>query len=216
MKSFAVIGLGLFGTQLAVDLFNEGNNVLAIDSAENNIERIADHVSKAVTLDAKNRESLAQLGINKYDCVIVCTSTDLATSVIITMNLRALNVPKIICKVQNDTDKEVLEALGASTCIIPEHVAALKLSKQLISNNVVDFTQLSEDYSIMEIIVPSVWTGKSIIDLNVRSQYGLNIIGIRHNDKLEVDFQPTYELQSNDELIIVGSNKNLSKIQKLR
>ena len=114
MKSFAIIGLGLFGSQLAMDLFNEGHNVLVIDNDENIIEKIADRVSKAVTVDAKNREALSQLGIQKYDCVIVCTSNDLATSVIITMNLKALQVQKIICKVRDETDKEVLETLGAS------------------------------------------------------------------------------------------------------
>ena len=133
MKSFAIIGLGLFGSQLAMDLFNEGHNVLVIDNDENIIEKIADRVSKAVTVDAKNREALSQLGIQKYDCVIVCTSNDLATSVIITMNLKALKVQKIICKVRDETDKEVLETLGASMCIVPEHVAAMKLSSILHS-----------------------------------------------------------------------------------
>ena len=112
MKSFAIIGLGLFGTQLAMDLYNEGHNVLAIDMDEEVTESVADHVSKAGCLDAKKREPLMQLGLNRYDSVIVCTSQDLATSVIITMNLRALQVPKIICKVRNDTDREVLETLG--------------------------------------------------------------------------------------------------------
>ena len=216
MKSFAIIGLGLFGSQLAMDLFNEGHNVLVIDNDENIIAKIADRVSKAVTVDAKNREALSQLGIQKYDCVIVCTSNDLATSVIITMNLKALKVQKIICKVRDETDKEVLETLGASMCIVPEHVAAMKLSKKLTADNVVDFTQLSEGHSIMEIEVPPSWTGKTILELNVRSQYGLNIIAIRRNESLCVELTPSFTLEEGDILILIGSNKNLSKLQKLK
>ena len=216
MKSFAIIGLGLFGSQLAMDLFNEGHNVLVIDNDENIIEKIADRVSKAVTVDAKNREALSQLGFQKYDCVIVCTSNDLATSVIITMNLKALQVQKIICKVRDETDKEVLETLGASMCIVPEHVAAMKLSKKLTADNVVDFTQLSEGHSIMEIEVPPSWTEKTILELNVRSQYGLNIIAIRRNESLCVELTPSFTLEEGDILILIGSNKNLSKLQKLK
>ncbi|MCR5654394.1 MAG: TrkA family potassium uptake protein [Lachnospiraceae bacterium] len=216
MKSFAIIGLGLFGTQLAKDLYKEGHNVLVIDNEEEHIESIADQVSKAVCFDAKNRASLAGIGINKYDCVIVCTSKDLATSVIITMNLRALETPEIICKVQNETDEEVLKALGASMCIIPEHVAASKLSRKLISDNVIDFTQLSEHHGIMEIAVPGAWIGKSILALNVRPNYGLNIIAIRRNNTLQSDFDPSLPLRENDVLIVIGNNKNLSKMQKMK
>ncbi len=216
MKSFAIIGLGLFGTQLAKELYDEGHNVLVIDNDEDSVEKIADRVTKAVTMDAKNRDSLAQLKINKYDCVIVCTANDLATLVIVTMNLKALEVPKIICKVQNETDQEVLEALGAAQCIIPEHVAAANLSKKLTSRHVLDFMQLSEEHGIMEIAIPESWCNKSIIDLKIRSAYGLNIIGIKHNDHLTVDFEPTYVLQSSDELVVIGNNNNLAKLEKLR
>lgn len=112
MKSFAIIGLGLFGTQLARDLYDAGHSVLAIDSDSERVENIADYVTQAVSLDAKNRELLLQVGIQKYDCVVMSITSDLATSVLITMNLKALGVPQIICKVQNETDQEILETLG--------------------------------------------------------------------------------------------------------
>ncbi|MCR5626093.1 MAG: TrkA family potassium uptake protein [Lachnospiraceae bacterium] len=216
MKSFAIIGLGLFGEQLAKDLFKEGHNVLAIDKDEEIVERIADSVSKAVVFDAKNRNALAHIGIDKYDCAVLCTSSDLAASVIITMNLKALNVPKIVCKVQNETDQEVLEALGASSCMVPEHIAAINFSKRLSTNNVLDFTQLSDEYGIMEIKAPESWINKSILELNIRSQYKLNIMAIRHEGKLIVDFPPTFVFSDSDELIMIGNNNNLTKVQKLK
>jgi len=215
MKSFAIIGLGLFGTQLAKDLYNAGHNVLAIDSNEAIIEQIADHVSRAVTMDAKNRSGLAQLGISKYDCAVVGVSGDLATSVLVTMNLKALNVPQIVCKVQNSTDEEVLTTLGATACIVPEHIAANKMAKRLTSNHIIDFTQLSDDHSIMEMTTPASWIGKSIADLNIRACHGINVIGIRSDGRIRVDFAPTEPLKETDELIVIGRNKNLDKIQKI-
>lgn len=216
MKSFAIIGLGLFGTQLAKELYNYGNNVLVIDSNEKIIEQIADDVSRAVCLDAKDRIALSNLGINKYDSVIVALSGDLATSVLITMNLKALNVRQIICKVQNDTDKEVLETLGASSCIIPEHIAATKLSKKLLGNHILDFTQLSDDHSIVEMAVPTSWINKNLIELNVRRSYSVNIIGIKTQEKIKVDFDPADALQASDILLIIGNNSNLDKLQKIK
>ncbi len=216
MKSFAIIGLGLFGTQLAKELYEAGNNVLIIDQNEKLVEQVADEVTRAVCLDAKDRTALSQLGINKYDCVIVAVSGDLATSVLVTMNLKALNVPEIICKVQSDTDREVLEALGATSCIIPEHIGATKLSKKITGRNVIDFTQLSENHSIIEMLTPEGWVGHSIIDLNIRSKYHVNVIGIRNNGTLRVDFNPAENLVAEDELIIIGRNEHLDKLQRIK
>lgn len=215
MKSYAIIGLGLFGTKLAKDLFDAGYNVLTIDINEKSTEMIADHVTRAVTMDAKNRDALAQLGINKYDCVIVAMSGDLATSVLVTMNLKALNVPKIICKVQNEQDEEVLITLGANFCIIPEHIGASNLAHQLTSKNVLDFTQLSPHHSIMEISVPDEWFGHSIKEINVRVKYGINIIALRRNKQLRVEIDPDSPLMPSDMLFVIGSNKNLNRLQKI-
>lgn len=216
MKSFAIIGLGLFGTHLAKTLYNDGYNVLVIDQNEKIIEQIADEVTRAVIVDAKDRKALLQLGINKYDCVIVAISGDLATSVLITMNLKALNVPKIICKVQNDTDKEVLETLGASSCIIPEHIGATKMAKTLEDKNVLDYIQLSNDHSIIEFSTPAIWIGHSIIELSIRSKYSVNIICIKNNGIIHVDFNPADPLTEADELVIIGKNADLDRLQKIK
>lgn len=216
MKSFAIIGLGLFGSHLAKTLYNDGYNVLVIDQNEKLIEQIADEVTRAVIIDAKDRKALQQLGINKYDCVIVAISGDLSTSVLITMNLKALNVPRIICKVQNNTDKEVLETLGASSCIIPEHIGATKLAKTLEDKNVLDYIQLSDDHSIIEFSVPASWVGHSIIDLGIRSKYSVNIICIKNNGTIHVDFNPADLLTADDELVIIGKNADLDRLQKIK
>lgn len=216
MKSFAVIGLGLFGTQLAKNLFDAGYNVLAIDKNEELIENIADSVTRALTLDAKNRDALSHVGIQKYDCVIMAITSDLATAVLITMNLKALNVSKIVCKVQSEREQEVLENLGATSCLIPEHIAADKLARKLTGRNVIDFTQLSDHHSILEITVPHSWIGKSVKSINIRVHHGVNVIGVRHNQKVTVNFDPDMPFSEGDELIIIGNNKNLEKVQRIK
>lgn len=215
-KSFAVIGMGLFGVELAKTLYEGGHNVLVIDTDEKRIEKIANNATRAVTLDATNRDALAQLGINKYDSVIVAITGDLATSVLITMNLKALDVPQIICKVQSETDREVLETLGASFCITPEQIGAIQLSHRLTTNNIIDFIQLSEHHSIIEMSIPESWIGKSLIKLSIRAKYGVNVIAIRRDNRTTVDFKPDEPLRTGDLLVIVGNNKNLAKLQKVK
>jgi len=215
-KSIAIIGMGLFGRELARELSEGGHDVLAIDDDEKRVEKVVNIVSRAVTLDAKNRDALQQLGINKYDAVVVAITGDLATSVLITMNLKALNVKEIVCKVQNDADREVLETLGAAYCITPEHIGAVKLSHRLVSNHIVDFIELSEHHSIIEMKLPDAWKGNSILKLNVRAKYGINIIAIRRDGRTTVDFKPDEPLKADDILVIVGNNKNLAKLQKIK
>lgn len=215
MKSYVVIGLGLFGARVARQLAAEGQNVLAIDLKEDRIERIADSVTRAVTADASKRDILLELGVNKYDCAIVAMTGELAASVLITMNLKALGVPEIICKAQDDTDKEVLETLGATTVVVPEHLAADKLSRKLVAKNLVDYTELSNEYSIVEINTPKTWAGKSVAAMNIRAEYGINIIALKHKGTLIVSFDPQKPLSEDDVLVIIGNNRTLDKIQSL-
>ena len=216
MKSFVVIGLGLFGLQTALDLYDLGNNVLVIDKNEELINEYANMVSRAVIADAKKREILKQLGVDKYDCAIVATTSDLATSVLVTMNLKALGIKNIICKVQNETDKEVLETIGATTVIIPEKIAADRLCKRLCKPNVIEYIEVSEKYGIIELEVPKAWVGKNVIDLNIRAKYGVNIIAIKRDGELHVTFDPKSALQKTDILVMIGDNESLNRAQEVK
>ena len=215
MKSYVVIGLGLFGSQLAVDLYEQGKNVMAIDTNPKLIEEYANSVSKAVVADAKNRDVLRQLGVDKYDCAIIAMTEDLATSVLVTMNIKALGVNEIICKAQNDTDKEVLEQLGATQVIIPEKMAANRLSRRICHPNVLEYIEVTNDYGIVEMKVPKSWQGRSIMDINVRAKHGVNIMAIKQGEETKFTFGPKYVLKEDDILIILGEDETLDKIQKL-
>lgn len=216
MKSYVVIGLGLFGIQVARELYEQGQNVLVIDTNEKLINEYANKVSRAIIADAKKRDVLEQLGVDKYDCGIVATTSDLATSVLVTMNLKALGLKEIICKAQNETDKEVLETLGATTVIIPEKIAAGRLSKRLIQPKVLEYIEVSNEYGIIELEIPKSWIGKNIIELNVRAKYGVNVIAIKRGNKFDVSFDPKGEMIAEDVIVLVGDNKALNNIQGLK
>lgn len=218
MKSFVVIGLGLFGLETAAELYELGCDVLAIDIKEERVNEHANKVSRAVIADAKKREVLKQLGVDKYDCAIVATTSDLATSVLVTMNLKALGLKEIICKAQNETDMEVLETLGATQVIIPEKIAADRLCRKLCKPNVFEYIEVSDKYSIIELLVPKQWIGKSVIDINIRAKYGVNVIAIKREEDVEMDvsFAPNSPLRAEEILVLLGDNDSLNKVQKVR
>lgn len=215
MKTYCVIGLGLFGREIAQQLYEKGKNVMVIDQNSELIETYANKVSRAVMADAKKRDVLRQLGVDKCDCAILGMTSDLATSVLITMNLKALGVPEIICKVQNETDKEVLETLGATQVIIPEKLAADKLCRKIMHPNLLDYIELTSDYVIIELQAPSAWVNHSILETNVRAKYGVNIIAVKRDNKLNMSFDAGYVITAQDTLVMIGDDRSLNRIQKM-
>ena len=168
MKSYIVIGLGRFGTEMAVKLYDCGEDVLAIDTNDTLIDKIADRVTRAVAADARDVDVLRKLGAGNYDRAIVAVGSDLGASALITMNLKTLGVPYIMCKAHDDTYREILEKLGADRVIIPEWEMADKLSLGLTSAGVLEYIELSEEYGIVEMATPASWAGKSIRKLALR------------------------------------------------
>jgi len=215
MKSFVVIGLGLFGAQTAVELFEMGKDVLVIDINEELINEYANRVGRAVVADARKRDVLKQLGVDNYDCAILATTSDLATSVLVTVNLKALGVKEIICKAQNETDMEVLERLGATQVIIPERLSADRLCRKLVQPNVLEYIGMSDKYGIAEMEVPKAWVGKSVVELNVRAKHSVNIMAIKRGEAIEVTFNPNEALKESDIIVLIGDNKSLAKIQEM-
>lgn len=216
MKSYVIIGLGLFGTQTAKQLYDQGDNVLVIDKNPELVEECANFVNRAVVADAKKREVLKQLGVGKCDCAIVAMTSDLATSVLIIMNLKAMGIPEIICKAKNKTDMEVLETLGATNVIIPEQIAADGLCRRLKEPNVLEYIRLSDRYGIIEIKTPVDWRGRSVSQINVRAKYGVNIMAVKQNDTINISFDANHIFTPDDVLVVLGEVKDLSKVQNLK
>ena len=178
MKSYAVIGLGRFGSALARQLCKLGAEVLALDVKGDYVQQIANDVTHAVVGDAQDKEVLRALGVRNLDCAVIAIGDNLAASVLITMNLKELGVPYIVCKAHDETHRKVLEKLGVDRVVIPEHEYAQRLARTLNSHNVLDYIELSEDFGILDVPAPKSWIGKSLRELNVRAKLGVTIIAV--------------------------------------
>ena len=215
MKSYVVIGLGRFGTEMALKLYNCGEDVLAIDTDETIIDKLADRVTKAVAADARDLDVLRKLGVDDFDSAVVAVGSDLAASALITMNLKTLGVPFILCKAHDDTYREILEKLGADRVIIPEREMADKLAKGLTTAGVMEYIELSDEYGIVEMSPPAEWLGKTIRALELRTRYGANVIASRRDDTLRIPPDIDTPLEDDMILVILGNSKVMDKLQKL-
>ena len=215
MKSFVVIGLGLFGSSVARQLCTLGAEVLAIDTNYELVQQLSGDVTTAAVADARDLEVLRALGVQDCDSAVVAIGDDLAVSVLATMNLKELGIPQIICKAHDETHRKVLEKLGADKVVIPEKEVADKLARSLTSHNVLDFIELSSDYGIVELNTPKEWIGKSLKDLDVRARLGVNIIAIERNEKVTVSPRAEFELAKNDILVVLGDYDSLTMMQEI-
>lgn len=215
MKSFIVIGLGRFGTEVAKSLCRQGCEVLAIDNKSELVQQLSGEVTQAVVGDARDKEVLRALGAKDFDCGIVAIGDSLADSVLATMNLKELGVKHIVCKAYDDTHRHVLKKLGADRVVIPEKENADRLAKSLASANVLDYIELSEDYGIIEVPAPNPWKGKSLIELNVRAKLGVNILAIKREGCITVSPSADFRIESGDIMVVLGDTAALKAVQKL-
>ena len=215
MKSYVVIGLGRFGREAACRLCEFGCEVLAMDVRSDVVQSVGNFVTQAVVGDARDKEVLRALGAKNFECAIVAIGANLADSVLATMNLKELGVPKIVCKAHNETHRQVLQKLGADQVVIPEKENAARLAKNLVSPNVLEYIELSEEYGIIEVPAPQSWVGKTLIELNVRAKLGVNIIAIRHDGQINVSPGANYRIAAGDVMVILGDTAALHAVQKL-
>lgn len=215
MKTFVVIGLGRFGFAVATELSNLGHEVLAIDGNEDNIQKVAEQVTHAVTGDARDPAVLRTLGVRNYDCAVVAVGDDVGNSALITLNLKDLGVKQVICKAQSHVHRKVLEKIGADRVVFPEHEMGIKLAQSLSSSNILNFIELSDDYGIVEIATPKGWRGKSLKELDVRAKYGVNIIAVRNGDGINVAPGGDYVLTPGDVVVALGHTDNTNRLHDL-
>lgn len=215
MKSYVVIGLGRFGAEVARQLYSLGCEVLAMDVKADLVQEISDYVTHAVVSDGQDKGVLKALGIRDFDCAVIAIGDDLAASVLVTMNMKELGIPHVVCKAHDDTHRRVLEKLGADQVVIPEKENAVRLARSLSTPNVLDYIELSDEYGIAEVPAPKAWLEKSLKDLNVRAKLGVNIIAIRRGGKLNVSPAADFAFQNGDIVVVLGDNKALEAVQKL-
>lgn len=215
MKSYIVIGLGLFGAETAKQLCKLGCEVLAMDIRSELVQQWSQEVTHAVVGDSRDKSVLRALGAGDFECAIVAIGDDLAASVLTVMNLKELGVPQIICKANDETHRHVLEKLGASRVLIPEQEHAVRLARSLSSPNVLDYIELSDDYGIIEVPAPRNWQNKTLKELNIRAKLGVNIIAIRHGGEISVSPAADYCIAQGDVMVVLGDSVALEAVQRL-
>lgn len=218
MKSFAVIGLSSFGYFLATELASKGHHVMVVDRSENRIDHIKSLVDKAVIADATERETLSTLGLADLDGVIVSLGDEMDASILVTLYLRELKVQNIIAKALTEDHGKILHIIGANHVVFPERDEAIRLSKTLESDYVLDAIELGEGISIIEIAPPQAFIGKTLGTLNLRQKYGVLVIVIKEVVPEEIVLVPSpdHMIKDSSILMILGENEKLTKIQKMK
>lgn len=215
-KQFVVIGLGRFGSSVAKTLYESGHDVLAIDKDEDLVQEISDSVTHAVQMDATDENALRTLGLRNFDVAVITIGSSIQASVMVTLIVKELGVKHIIAKGNSEIHAKVLYKIGADRVVLPEKDMGVRVAHNLVSSNILDYIELSPDYSIIEIEVPNTWVGKTLRDLKVRATFGINIMAIRKADNV-VNISPNADdvIEESDILIAIGGSDELSKLENI-
>lgn len=216
MKSFAVIGLGRFGTNLALTLAKNDNQVLVIDKSASKVQKVSDMVSESVIGDPTDVEVLKAADVKSYDYIIVCLSENMEDSILITLELKQIGAKMVVVRAISEMHKKVLEKVGADRIVFPELDMGERLAYKLLNTNLIEFIEVSEEYSIVEIPVPKKWINKSINELNIRKVFGLNVLAVHDikSDELVMKITPAYVFGENQIVVILGKNEDIAQINK--
>lgn len=218
MKRFAVIGLGNFGFYAAKALFEDGNEVIAIDTDKAKVQAVDPHSTEAVVLDATDKESLKALGLETPNGVIVSTGTKISTSTLICLFLQEIGVKKILVKALDDDHAKILKKVGATEVIHPERDMAVRVSRRLSRPNILDFIPLAEEFDIIQVEPPGEFIGSSLRELNLRAQFGVHIIAIKEADSEEFILIPpsSFVIKKGNILVMLGKEKDIKRIKALK
>lgn len=215
MKSFAIIGCGRFGVSIAETLYELGYEVLAIDKNSERVKNISEHVTYAVQADAMDESVLKDLGLSNFDVVVVSIGSNLEASIMATLVAKELGAKKIVTKAQSMLHGKLLSKIGADKIVFPEKDMGIRVAHNLTSNNILDYIQLSPDFSIIEVTASEDWYNKTIAELRLRNKYGINIIAIKNPKDEIVDISPSanHVIREGSILVMIGDTASIHKIE---
>lgn len=214
-KSILLIGLGRFGRHMAVKLNELGHEVLAVDSDEEKINDIADIVTNAQIGDSTNIQFLKRLGIDNFDVCIVTISGDFQSSLETTSLLKELGAKKVISRAERDGQAKFLLRNGADEIVYPEKQLAYWTATRYTSDHIMDYIEIDNEHAIFEVAIPKEWIGKSILEIDIRKKYNINILAVKENGKLNVTVKPDIILCQDKSLLVIGEYKSLLKCFKI-
>lgn len=214
MKQFIIIGIGKFGESIATNLYKMGHDVLAVDIDEERVQYIANKVTHAVQADATEEGTLEALGVKHFDGAVVTIGESVQASILIIMLCKELGIRHVLAKAQNELHAKVLYKIGADRVVFPERDMGLRVAHSLVSTSFLDYIELTPDYSIVELKAAKDWKGKSLKDLNVRAEYGINIMAIKQDDKVVVSPAADDTIQRDDVLVVIGKARDINRFQE--
>lgn len=213
-KSYAILGLGKFGQSIALELSKAGAEVLAVDIDEERIQEIAPYITYAVTADICDTTAMDSLGLSNMDAVIVAITNSPDASVMATIYAKEAGVPFVLAKSRDEIHSRILEKVGADRIIIPEKSTGVRIARNIISGNFIDFIELSTNIRMIEIAIRNEWVNQSLKDLNLRKKYNINVIAIRQNGEIIITPDPDMALSSDISLLVIADKKDLPKLMK--
>ena len=212
VKEYIVIGLGRFGSSVAMQLEANGCRVLAVDRNENKVRQIAEHVTLAMRVDVSDEDALSELGGRNFDGAIIAIGHSLEASVLASIWAREQNIGQVIAKAYDETHGKILAKLGVDSVVYPEVEMGVHLANNLVFNNLFDAIELTAEYSIADIDVPESWEGKSLRELRLRERDGVNVVGVKHNGELQISPPADEPARRGSVFVLLGKNSTLEKI----
>lgn len=211
MKSILLIGIGRFGKHIAMDLHRLNHQVMVVDDNEERINELLPYVTNAQIGDSTNRDFLESLGVNNFDVCFVAIGKDFQSSLETTCTLKELGAKLVVSRAASDVHAKFLLRNGADEVIYPEKQIAKWASIRYSSDHILDYIELDESHAIFEVSVPKAWLGRSILQLDVRRKYNINIMGIKQGGRMNVSISPDTLLTEDITLLVLGEYKALQK-----
>jgi trk system potassium uptake protein len=211
---FAVIGLGRFGRSVCSTLHRLGYQILATDIDEKRVsEALTEHiVGHALQLDSTEPAALKEAGIFEFDTVIVAIGNYIQESIITTLNVKEGGVPHVVAKASSEVHQKLLKRVGADHVVFPEYEAGCALARTLTKPSILERFDLDPDNSIVELIVPDEFHGRTITELQLRNRYGVNLLAVSHDGKFLINPEPTKRLERGTAMVIIGHNKDINRL----
>ena len=212
-KTYAVFGLGRYGSAVARSLAESGAEVIAIDTDQRTVNDAAAYLPVCKCADVTDAEVISRLGIGSIDTVIICMASNLEASVMAVTLCKEAGVKTVIAKCANEMHQKILLRVGADQVVFPESESGTRLAKNLLSSGFIDMISLSRDVSMVEIDVRDEWRGKNLIELDLRKKYGFNIVAIKKNESVSVNINPEQVLDGETTLIVIVNTSKLGKLK---
>lgn len=212
MKQVLVIGAGRFGASITETLYKMGHDVMLVDESEEVINKLSSCSTHAFQGDATDERTISSIGVNNFDVCVIAMGSDIQASILIGIILKEAGAKYVVAKAQNELQAKVLYKVGVDKVVFPEREMGVKIAQSLVSTNIMDYIELSPDYSIVEIAALDEWIGKSLIQLNMRNKYAVNIMAIKKGSEINVSPSAETIIKEDDILIVIGHNKDLSKL----